>query len=159
VTVAERCIVGCGTVLLLRGDRFAREQSLVDQQPPRPQQAQVRRHAVPRLQEHHISRDEVSDRHAHAAAVAQHVGVRRDQAPNGGQCVLCLALLQEADDRIDEHHRGDHRGIEPMPQQSRGHGSSQQRIDECAVELGEESSHGMASWRRPQRVGTVDGQP
>jgi hypothetical protein len=53
-----------------------------------------------------------------ALAVAQHDGARRQHPADGVHRLLGLALLDEADDGVDEHHGEDHAGVDPVIEQA-----------------------------------------
>jgi hypothetical protein len=74
-----------------------------------------------------------------ALAVTQHRRPGRQHAADGFHGFLGLALLDQAQDRVDHDYREDHRGIDPVPQHDRNHGGSEQYIDQDVVKLREEA--------------------
>jgi hypothetical protein len=100
-----------------------------------PEQPHVGRHAVAGRQQHHVPWHQLGGVDVVLAAVAQHHGVRRQHVADGLQRLLGLALLHEADHRIEDHHRHDDAGVHPVTHQ-RGHQcSGHQHVEQQVVEL------------------------
>ena len=75
--------------------------------------------------------------------------------PDRPQGILSLALLDESDDRIDDHDSQNHTGVQPMSQQGGHRSRCQQDIDEYIVELNEETQQGAGWFRLRHPIGTI----
>jgi len=108
---------------------------------------------------HDIAGHQLLGRQAPARAVANDRGHRREHPADGPQCLFRLAFLDETQHRVDHHHRQDHAGIRPVPQQRGNHRRAQQHIDQHVVELQQEPFEGAVARRFRQLIGPVFGQP
>ena len=142
-------------LLFLRYDRFAGQHGFLDEQATRAGQAQVGGHAVPRLEPHEVAGHEIGNRDAHAPAVAQDAGVRRDHLADRVQRLLRLAFLNEADDGIDQDDGDDHHRIDVVADQSGRDRRRQEEVDQRVVELPQEPPEAMGTGGRGQLVRTV----
>ncbi len=124
---------------LLHRHRLAGQGRLVDAQVLDPQQPQIGRHPVPGFQEDHVARYEVGGVDLVPLAVAQNRCVAGQHGAHGLEGTLGLALLDEADDRVDHHHTHDHGRVDVVLQPGRDRGRGQQHVDQRVVELQEEA--------------------
>ena len=157
--VAKRRIGGDRIHGLFHRHGLAGQDRLLRGQPPRLDHPQVGGHLVARLQQHDVAGHQVGPVHRHAPPVAQHGGARGEHAPDRRHRRLGLALLEEADHRIGQHHGQDHAGIDPVLQGPRHHGGAQQDIDQHVVELRQKPQQRPARPRLGQPVRPVFGQP
>jgi hypothetical protein len=157
--VAQGRVLRHGVDVLGGRHGFAREDRLVDAEVPRPEEPEVGRHPIPRLDEHHVSRHEVGHRHAQPRAVAQDGRLRRDHVADRGERVLGLALLQEADDGVHEDDGEDHPGVDEVTKRGRRRRPRQQEVDERVVELGEEAQERVPPRAGRDRVRPVSSKP
>ena len=104
------------------------------EQAARAQQAQVGRHAVARLEQHHVAGHELARQPTvmRARRRAARAARGRDQLADRVERLLGLALLEEADDRVDQHDGEDdrrrrHSGRAPPPRRRRRAGSRSAR--------------------------------
>ena len=81
------------------------------------------------------------------------MGAQREQLADARQRLLGLALLDEADDGIDDRHREDHPGIDPLPHQRRHYRAGEQDIDEAVIEMLEEALDRPVPRRGGSRLG------
>jgi hypothetical protein len=128
-------------------------------QPPRFDHPQVGGHLVTRLQENDVAGDKVGPIHGNPPPIAQYCGLRRKHAPDRRHRRLGLALLNEADHRIRQHHGQDHAGIDPMLQGSCHYRSTDQHIDQHIVELPQERDQRPAHLHLGQSVWSMFSQP
>ena len=87
-----------------------------------------------------------------AAAVAQHVRLQRQHLADRVERSLRLALLQEADERVDDDDADDDRGVDPMLHRRRDRRRGQQHVDQDVVELQQQPHQRPAPLRRPKQV-------
>ena len=80
-------------------------------------QSEIGRHLVARLQEDDVARDEGVRRHHAAPAGADHARLEREHLADRGERPLRLALLREADERVDEDHARDDAAVHPLAEQ------------------------------------------
>ena len=85
--------------------------------------------------------------------------LRRDHAPHGGERLLGLAFLDEADERVHQDHRNDRPGVNRVPEDRGAERRGEQEVDEHVVELRGEARERMARLRLRQRVRSVLGEP
>lgn len=155
--VAERGVGRHGALALLGRNRFAGERGLLDQQPARADQTEIGRNAVSGLDHDDVAGHEVGHRYRDPAPVAQRGGLRRHELADRAQRLLGLAFLDMADDRVDQHHRGDDARIDGVAQHGRSDGGGEQDVDQRVVELREKAEQRMAAGRRRERVRTERG--
>jgi hypothetical protein len=82
-------------------------------------EAQVGGHLVACLQQHDVAGHQLLGGHSAPLPVAQHQRPGREHVADGVQGLLGLALLDEADDGVDEHHAEDHTRVHPVLQDAR----------------------------------------
>ncbi len=158
VPVAQRRVGRHGGGVLVDRDRFPGQRRLVELQAARADQAQVGRHAVARLQQDDVARHDGLGRNGGAAAVAEHRGTWVDHAADRGQGVLGPALLDEADDGVDQDHRQDDRRVDDVTQKGGDQRRTQEDVDQQVVDLaGQPGEHG-APRRCRQPVGAMAAQ-
>ena len=144
---------------LLGGDQFACQNGFVDQQRAGTDQAKIGRNPVARVQENDVAGDDLGHRHPFGTPRAQHVGVRRDEAADRIQGLLRLALLCEADDRVDQHDRENRGGIDVVAEQGCGNCRGQQEIDQRVVKLRQKTQDRVTAGRLRQLVAAVIAEP
>jgi hypothetical protein len=92
-------------------------------------------------------------------AVAQHAHLHRRQLAQRSHRALGTALLHAADQRVDQHHGQDHRGIAQVAQRYGQHRGDEQDVDQRALELAQEGApQRPRRWLR-QRVRAVCRHP
>jgi hypothetical protein len=115
--------------LLGRRHRLAGEQRLVEQQAARVAAAHVGRHAVAGLEQHHVAGTRLATgtlRRAPSRSTAACGAIRRRIASSA---FLRLALLDEADQRVEQHHGNDHRSVDRVAEDRRRERRGEQEID------------------------------
>ena len=122
------------------------------------QQAQVGRHAIAGFQQDDVAGHQAGHVHHLPLAATQHPRGRRQHGLQGGQRLFGLALLDETDQGIDQHHRHDHRRVDVVAEQSGQHRRGDQEQDQRVVELLQESAQRRTPRRRRQAVGAMPGQ-
>ena len=152
MTIAQRRIGGNRRFMFFRRDRLAGQQRFVDLQSARTQNAHVCGHPVTRLKEDDVARNQIRDIHRLARAIPQYRRMRSNQIADRAQRPLGLSFLNEADDRIGDHHRRDHGRVDDMAQQQRRARRCEQEIDKHAVELRQEPQRRMHRGGRRQAV-------
>ncbi len=157
--IAERRIGGDRRDRLVDAERLTGERRLLDAQAAHVEQAKVGRDTVAGSKEHDVTRHQRVGGDLLPPPITQHMGVRREHVADGVEGTLGLALLQEADDRIDHRHPENDRGVDQMAQQGGHHPGRQQDVDEHIVELQQEAHQRTAPRRRRQRVGATKVQP
>ncbi len=145
-----------GFVLLDRHG-LAGEKRLVDEQAACAQQAQVGRDLVASFEKHDVARHEIPHCDLRALPVAKNEGTGSDHAANGVERLLGLALLDEADDGVDDHDRGDHGRINDVSEQGGRNGSGEQEVDQDVVELRQEPQERRPAGGRRQLVRAMGG--
>ena len=156
--VAERGILGNRRGALVHGHRLAGQDRLLGLQPARLDQPQIGRHPVARLDQHDVARHQLGRVDALAPPVAQHGRARRQHPADRRHRLFGPAFLDVADHRVDDHHREDHAGVDPVLEQRRDHGRGEQHIDQHVVEMREKPQDRAAPRRFGQPVGAVFGQ-
>ena len=156
--IAQRRIDRHHAFALVGGHRFAGQGRLVDQQATRMHQAQVGRHAVAGFQQDDVAGHQAGHIHHLPVTAAQHPRGRREHRLQGRQRLFGLALLDEADQGIDQHYRHDHRRVDMVAEQSGQHRRGDQEQDQRVVELLQESAQRRTPRRRRQAVGAMPGQ-
>ena len=101
-----------GAIHLSTGHQLSGQRRFVDAQVTRPGEAQIRRHAVARLEQYEVARDDVLRRNDHAPSVAHDGSTRVDHSPYGVERPFGAAFLDIADDGVEQHHGEHHRGID-----------------------------------------------
>ena len=122
---------------------------------PQLQEAEIRRHTIPRLQP-----DDVAGRQFHGIdrallPISQCHRLRRQHRTHCVERPLGLPLLNEADQRVDQHHTDDDAEIDPMAQHRGDRPRDQQDIDLHVLEMQQEAAQGALPWRGRQLMRTV----
>jgi hypothetical protein len=86
------------------------------------------------------------------------VALEREHVADGVQGLFGLALLDEANQGVDEDHAQDDARIHPLPQQGGDPGGAQQHIDEDIVDLQQETHQGPALPGGREAIGAETGQ-
>ena len=128
-------------------------------QTPRLDHPQVGGHLVASLQQHDVAGHKVGPVHRYPSPIAQHGGLWCQHAPDRRHRGFGLALLDEADDGVRQHHGKDHPGIDPMLQGPRHNRSTDQHIDQHIVELPQETDQRPPRPHFRQAVWPMFGQP
>ena len=157
--VAQGGIGGDGGLALFHRHRLASQDRLLRRKAPCLDHPQVGGHLVSRLQKNDVTGHKVGSVHRYPQSIAQHSGLGRQHVADRGHGGFGLALLDEADDRVGQHHGQDHAGIDPMLQGPRHQRSTDQHINQHMVELSQESDHRPARLHWRQAVGPMFGQP
>ena len=119
-------------------ERLAGEGGFIHLQIADVEQPEVGGHAVAGLQKHHIARNELLGGDALVATVAPHGGFGGDHSGERLDGFFRLRLLQETNDRVDEHDAEDDRRVHPFAQERRDADGQHQDVNERLVELPEE---------------------
>ena len=154
-SVSEGGVLLDGGLGLGGSHRFTREGCLVDQERAGLEQPEIGGDAVSGFDEDNVAGHDLAGGDARAAPVAQHVGARRDHAADGVERVLGLALLDEADNGIDEDHGDDDGRIDEVSEAPGRHRARQEEVDQRVVELGEEAEQRPAGGRGRKLVAAV----
>ncbi len=133
--IAQRRAPGNRFDALFHRYRFAGEDGLLNDGTVRRDKPQVGGHLVAGLEQHDVPGHERCAVHRLPFAPAQHGGPRGEHAPDGVHGLLGLAFLNEADDRVRDYHREDHRRVGHVAQRDRDHGRPQQHVDQDVVKL------------------------
>ena len=136
---------------------FAGQCGFVDAQFTLTQQAQVRRHLVPGLEQDEIARDEFARRDALAVAGPDHGRGAFQVSGECGKRGPGAAFLREADRGVDQDHAENHAAVDPFAEHGRDHGRDQQDQDQGLVELPEQQGQRAALPLRGETVGAVLG--
>jgi hypothetical protein len=128
--------------LLLDRHRLAGQRGFVDLQVAALQQAQVRGHLVARGQQDDIARHQLRGVDLLLFPGAQHRGCRGQRAREGRQRAQRLALLDEADDGVEQDDAEDHAGVDPGPEHDLDDDRGQQDVDQRLMELQQEAQQG-----------------
>jgi hypothetical protein len=112
----------------------------------------VRGHAVARAQAHEVSGHEIIGLDLDPFAVAARVRVKREHLADALERLFRLAFLDEADDRVDHHHRENDPGVDPVSERRRDDGRRDEDVDEQVVEVLEEPLQQPFLWRSRQAV-------
>ena len=141
--------------LLARGQRLAGQDRLLDRQARCRDQAEIGRHLGARLELDDVAADDALGRDLDAAAVAQHCRARCQHAAQRLQRLLRLALLEEADQRIGDHHGQNDDGVDVVAEQRGNGGGGHQHQDQQVLELGDQALQRGAARRLRQPVGPL----
>ena len=87
-----------------------------------------------------------------------HGGLRGEHAPDGGQGLFRLALLDKPDDGVDHHYGDDHAGVHPMGKGGGDNSGGKEGIDEDAVELQQQPHQRAAALALGESIGSEFGQ-
>ena len=109
---------GSGSVCFSTGTRFAGQRRFVDVQIALVQQAQIGRHAVAGLQQHHVAGHELRRGNPQLLTAAPHRGLGDDHLRQRVDGLLRFRLLEVADDGVDEDDAENDRRIHPLAQSS-----------------------------------------
>ena len=153
--VAERSVRRNGSFVLLRRHGLAGQNGLVDQKTACLDESEVGGNAIAGLDQHDVAGHDLRRRHADALAVPHDVGTGGDHVADGGERILGLALLHEADQGVHNHHDDDDGRVDEMAQAPRCNRTAEQEIDEGVVELRKEAQEGMAGRRRRKLVAAM----
>ena len=145
-----------GSTVLRTAADFAGQRRLLHLQALDLEQPQVGRHLVAGLDEDDVARHQPFGGDGLAMAVAQHAGLQRQHLADGIERPLGLALLDEADQRVDDDDAGDDRRIDVVLHQGGDRRRDEQDVDQDVVELEQQPDQRAATLRRPQPVGAVD---
>jgi hypothetical protein len=156
--VAERGVHRHCALALLRRNRLAGQEGLVDQQAARPDEPEVGGNAVAGLDQHDVPGHDLGRRDADPASVPHDVGARGDHAADGGERVLGLALLHKADDRVYHYHGDDDDGVDVVAECPCNDGAGKEDVDQRVVELRQEAQEGVRYPRRGKLVAPVTPQ-
>ena len=136
--------------------RFPGQDGFIRQHVAGPDQPQVGRGFVARLNHDNIADHNLARINLVALAAPQHRRMRRDHVTDCGQRLFCLALLQKADDRVDHNHRDNHARIDEVAQKPCRRCRRQQEIDQHIVELCQKAQNRTGARRGWQLVRTID---
>ncbi len=139
----------------LRRQRLAGERGLFDAQVLHREQPQVGRHAVAGGEHDDIARHQFGGVDLAPAAIADHVGMRRQHGANRVQRRFRPAFLDEADDRIDDHCGDQHAGVHPVAEQGGDRRRAQHHVQQHVVELQQQAQQRAAPARWCQPVGAM----
>ena len=150
--------LGQGRVDRLRLDplahwhRFPGQGRLIDAQTVALDQPQIGRNPIAGLQQNQITGHQNLGRQVPPVAIAANPRTRRQHPTDRLHRALGLALLDEADQGIDQHHGSDDRSIDRMPERDRRHCRSQQQMDQEIIELVQQATPGRPARRRRQGI-------
>ncbi len=153
--VAQRGVGRHRRQRLLHRHRFAGQGRFVHPQVVELQPAQIGRQAVARSDLHHIAGHQIGRVDLLQPTVAQHLGVRRQQVADGLQRLFGLALLQHTDGHVEQHHRQDDTGVQPVTDQRGDTRRGQQHQDQQVVELRQHAPPQTRTLGHLQPVGAV----
>lgn len=114
--VAQRGRAGRWFGALRGGDGLAGQDRLVDPQAAGPQEAEVRGHTVAGFDQHDVARHELRHRHADALTIPQDMRLGGDEVAHRREGIFRLALLEEANDRIEQHDGEDRAAVNKVPE-------------------------------------------
>ena len=98
-------------------------------------QADIRRYTVTRFQQNGIARHQFCCIHLVLAIVPDNPGFRRQHVPDSRQRLFGPPFLQKADQGLDDHHRQDDPGIDPVAEGTGNHHRGHQHIDQEILQL------------------------
>ncbi len=84
--------------------------------------------------------------------VANHPRLGLSHGSQALECHSRFRLLNESDDRVDEHHREDHGGVDVLAERGGDDACNEQHVDQRVVELLEHPSYNPGPLRRRQDV-------
>jgi hypothetical protein len=126
---------------------------------PRAQQTKIRGHAIARLDQHDLAGHDVLGSDCDTPAVTDHRRARIDQVLDRLERLLRPALLDEADQRVDQHDAEDDERIDEVADDAGECRRAEQDVDQRIVELQEQAQHGTARLRLRQPVSSMRRQP
>ena len=135
------------------------ESGFIDRELGVTHESEIRRHLVAGLQQHQVTGDEFLGGHDPVPAVAHHLGIGADHRAQALQCRLGTGFLDEADDRVDQHHGEDHRGVDELTQSRGDHAGHQEHVDQRMMELPQNSDQQARTADRGQCVGAERLEP
>ena len=147
--ISDRCLLGHGVRGLVDRNRLAGKRRLLRPQVLHVHQAKVRRDLVPGFEKHDVARNQHLRRDHSNLLAAQRSGFRREHVADRIQRLLRFALLNEAEQRIDEHDTQNDGGIQPETDHQLDEAGSKQNIDQDVVQLHEKPHErpSLASFR------------
>jgi hypothetical protein len=95
----------------------------------------VGRHRVAGVEHDHVARHQLPGLDQRLGATADHPRAMHLEAAQRRQRPLGAALLERADDRVQDHHDDDHQGVAPVIERHRDRRRHAQQVDERAREL------------------------
>ena len=101
--------------------RFARERALLNAEISGLNQTKIGRNHAPRLQDHDVARHDLRRLDLHDATVATHEGRRTGHSLQCGQSLLGPALLDQTDDRVQQHDSRDDDSVGQLTKDSGNH--------------------------------------
>ena len=145
-------------VRLADGRGLPGQAGLVDEELGRVDDAEVGGHLLARLQRDEVAADQVLGRDGAVLPGTHDAGLAPDHRPQAVEGGEGLRLLDEADQRVDQDHAQDDRGVDVLTEQQRRQGGSQEDVDQRVVELEEHAPQERVAPCLRQGVGTVAGQ-
>src|SRR5262249_15799438 len=112
-----------------------------------------------RLEKHNVPGNELFCRNHARLAAAQGAGLCGQHVADRLQCLLGLALLNEAEQRVEDDHAKDDRRIDPQVEHQLDEAGTEEDIDEDIVELRQEPHERPPFLALRQAVGAVLLQP
>jgi hypothetical protein len=122
-------------------------------------ETQIRRDLVARFEQHDVARHQLFGRDETGLAVAHGARFRREHVADRIEGLLCLALLEETEQPVDDHATQDDRRIEPESDHQLDEAGAEQDVDQDVVELQQEPHDGALLLAFRQTVGSVFRQP
>jgi hypothetical protein len=98
-------------------NRFSGKRRFVDLHVPHFDQAHVRRHLVAGLEPNNVARHDILGGHPNDLPVPEHRSFGSDDLPQGLDRRLCLGFLEKPDYGVDQDHRHDDSGVDPLLKQ------------------------------------------
>ena len=147
--------VGC----LLNGNGLTRQHGFLDPQPAHLEKPEVGRHAVTGFQNDQVARHDLVAGNRPAPSGTQHRRLRSQHVADGLERLFRLAFLDEADDRVHDHHGQDHHGVHQMAQQRRDPRGSKKHRDQQIVELTQKAEQRALAFRFRQAVRPIELAP
>lgn len=92
-------------------------------------------------------------------AVSQHRRLARQHGADRFERLLGLTLLNEPDERVDDDHAQDDRGIGVVVQEEGHDGCDQEDVDQRIVKLQQEPHERPAALGLGQTIGAILGKP
>ena len=148
VALRQRRLRRRGIGLLVDGRRFTGEHRLLRAQPLGVQQPHVRAHPVALRHGQDVAGHDELGRDLDPGVVAPDERGLGHQVREGGDRPPGAVLLEEADDRVEDHDGQHDRGVLQLPERGRGRRRQQERVHQRAADLGQEQPDG----RRPRRL-------
>ena len=109
---------------------FARQDSFLNLEVVGFFQAKIGGHTVTSLQQHGITRYQLAGIHLMLAAGPDNAGAGSQHMTDSGQCLLGPTFLDEADQGLDNHHRQNHPGVDPVSESTGDGRCGQQYINQ-----------------------------